>query len=110
MGGIFFVAPSPNKVWLRRQVAEIIIKTAGPGILPVDNLVDKIEAALFVVKSAQVVELVLQPNAVVERQIDRVEVRAAPDPNRLISPHAELHTNALKEGFGELEHPCTPIP
>src|SRR5262245_63280194 len=88
---------------LLRQIAEIAIKTARAGVPPIDDIVQPLGAFAFRRRLANLAELLFEPETVVEREIYRVKVRAAPDRDGLILFDVKLHADALKLGFVKLE-------
>src|SRR5262249_37566245 len=93
---VFFKTGAANQMRLLGQIAQIVIKTPGTGILTVDDLVQPLGAFAFRRRFANLAELLFEPEAVVKREVYRVEVRAAPDRDGLILFDAELHADALK--------------
>src|SRR5262245_28005150 len=90
-------------MWLLRQVAQIVVKAAWARIPPIDDFVEPFGAFWFRSGLANFAELLFQPESIVQREIDRVEIRAASDRDGLIFFDAQLHADALKQSFPQLE-------
>src|SRR5262249_196611 len=76
---IFLKTGAAYKVRLLRQIAQIVIKTAGAGVPPIDDLVKPLDAFGLRRLVSNLAELLFEPEPVVEREIYRVEACAAPD-------------------------------
>src|SRR4029077_14655817 len=86
------------------EAAHVVVEAAGTGVGPVHDPRDPPQPLVLVRQGSYLADPVLQPHPVVEREIDRVEVRAAADVDGLVPGDAELHPDTLEEGLPELEH------
>ena len=107
-GRVLFVAQAAHQVRLLREVAEIVVESAGAGIGPVDDGIELLEAVGFVGNGAQLGEFLLEPHAVVEGVVEGVEVGAAIHRDGLVARDAQLHADALEQRFGQLEDAGAP--
>jgi len=88
--GIFFVARPADQMGLSRRVAEIIAESAGPGVRPIDDLIDRLQPFCIVRKFAYFSESEGEPGPVVDRYVDGIQVRPASDGNGLITRYGEV--------------------
>ena len=83
--GIVFIAWAfVDRVRLHGRVAEIVIEPAGAGVGAMENRVDGGEAVVFFRERAEFRELIFEIDAVVKREIDGVQIRAAADRDRFV--------------------------
>src|SRR5438128_1508828 len=74
---VSFKARSLDQMRLTEQIAEVVVETARAWIGPTENFSNAFEALLFGGQIANPIELLSEPEAVVQWHVDVVEVRAA---------------------------------
>src|SRR5437870_4558632 len=93
--GILGETLAPQQVRLTRWVAQVIIKSSRPRVGPVHERVDSSQPLAFTFQLTQLRETSLEPTAIVQRNVDGVEIRTAAYRNRFVAIHVQLHADAL---------------
>src|SRR5205823_4591725 len=77
--GVLLEAEAADKVRLMSQVAQVIMESAGTGIGPVNDCFNSRESIRFGRQRANLSEFLLEPETVVQWDVDFIEIRAASD-------------------------------
>src|SRR5258708_29592585 len=94
---------------LGSRIAEVIVETARARMGPIQNFFNRCPAVSLVFHFSDGREALIEPAAAVQRSINSVESRSAIYRDRLVFFDAQLHANALKERFCELEDARAPV-
>src|ERR1043166_89377 len=89
---------------LIRDIAEIIIEAAWTRIGPVHNFMDAGQTFGFAGKLPHLGEALREPESIIQRSVDCIEICAAVDRNGFVARYAQLHTDTLEQRLGELEN------
>src|SRR5437879_10642634 len=108
-GGIILKTRSAEQMRLAQQIAQVVVETAGAGVGPGDDGLDALQALSFGRQFANRGKLGFQPNAVVQRHIDVVQVRSAVHGDGFVKWHAQLHADTVVERLRQLENARSPV-
>src|SRR6266513_3133438 len=94
---------------LASKITRIVVKPSWTWVGPVDDPLDRPKPFCFGGHPANEIESLLQPTAVVQRIINRVETCSPIHGKGLVARHTQLHANALEQRFSQFGDSRSPV-